>query len=372
MAGTIIEGKYKNGCKFRASERKGTSTKQLHSGYHYGRTRREAQDKLNAWIRAGGFDALAAAARDKSLPEPLQTVGEYVKNWYAVHAKARYAPTTAETNSHRLPYILDDAKLAGTPLGELKKADVRAWLARLDTTENNKAKVLQLLGQALRQAVDDEMIASNPADILDKPKKSRSEIEAFTPDETRKIIDYANGRECAALVRVLLDAGLRQSEAFGLQWKCVDFAVGSIRIERTVVSLEGGRRGELRETTKTDHSRRTIRLAPKTLAALQALKANSKSEFVFVPQNGSAHHPHWFRGIFATYWSAILEGAGVDHKGAHTTRHTCATELLRAGAYLTAVSKRLGHSSPNVTLATYSSVIPSDDAKLVEMTAALF
>jgi integrase len=59
-------------------------------------------------------------------------------------------------------------------------------------------------------------------------------------------------------------------------------------------------------------------------------------------------------------------------KGPHTARHTCASELLRGGAYITAVSKRLGHSTPTQTLNIYSSIIPQDDEKLAAITSALF
>ena len=41
-----------------------------------------------------------------------------------------------------------------------------------------------------------------------------------------------------------------------------------------------------------------------------------------------------------------------------------ASRLLRNGGYLTAVSKRLGHATPTITLNTYSHAIPSDQETL--------
>ncbi|MGO9260215.1 MAG: tyrosine-type recombinase/integrase [Bryobacteraceae bacterium] len=50
-----------------------------------------------------------------------------------------------------------------------------------------------------------------------------------------------------------------------------------------------------------------------------------------------------------------LEGVSLD-----SLRHTNATELLRNGAPLAEVSRRLGHADQNITLAIYSHAIPTD------------
>jgi hypothetical protein len=45
----------------------------------------------------------------------------------------------------------------------------------------------------------------------------------------------------------------------------------------------------------------------------------------------------------------------------HSLRHSHASELLSQGAPITAVSERLGHASPNITLSIYSHALPSDN-----------
>jgi integrase len=48
----------------------------------------------------------------------------------------------------------------------------------------------------------------------------------------------------------------------------------------------------------------------------------------------------------------------------HDLRHTVASLLLSSGHSLRAVSQRLGHSDPALTLRVYTHCLPSDDGKL--------
>jgi integrase len=48
----------------------------------------------------------------------------------------------------------------------------------------------------------------------------------------------------------------------------------------------------------------------------------------------------------------------------HDLRHTVASVLLSQGQSVRAVSQRLGHSNPALTLRIYAHCMPSDDAQL--------
>jgi len=47
----------------------------------------------------------------------------------------------------------------------------------------------------------------------------------------------------------------------------------------------------------------------------------------------------------------------------HGLRHTHASQLIDAGVDIVTISKRLGHSSPNVTLQIYAHLFRKDDSK---------
>ena len=57
-------------------------------------------------------------------------------------------------------------------------------------------------------------------------------------------------------------------------------------------------------------------------------------------------------------WLLIVKAGGLDGLRLHDLRHAHATLMLRAGVHPKVVSERLGHASVNITLDTYSHVLP--------------
>lgn len=49
----------------------------------------------------------------------------------------------------------------------------------------------------------------------------------------------------------------------------------------------------------------------------------------------------------------------------HGCRHTCATNMLKAGEPVHVVSRFLGHSNVQITLDTYAHVLPGQDEQAV-------
>ena len=58
-------------------------------------------------------------------------------------------------------------------------------------------------------------------------------------------------------------------------------------------------------------------------------------------------------GIAKAGLQAVATGTGVKSPAFHSLRHSCARHWLQSGLNVNAVSARLGHSSPTVTLDTY-------------------
>jgi hypothetical protein len=65
---------------------------------------------------------------------------------------------------------------------------------------------------------------------------------------------------------------------------------------------------------------------------------------------------------------AVLKGQNLPRIRPHDLRHSCATILLAAGEHPKVVQEMLGHSSVQLTLDTYSHLVP--DLKLKERAAA--
>ena len=75
---------------------------------------------------------------------------------------------------------------------------------------------------------------------------------------------------------------------------------------------------------------------------------------------------------FSKAWSSEAARLGLADVTFHALRHTHASQLIDAGVDIVTISKRLGHASPNVTLAVYAHLFQrSDDKAAQAINAAL-
>lgn len=89
-----------------------------------------------------------------------------------------------------------------------------------------------ILHKALEQAVKIGYIRSNPADACTLPRVVKKEIKPLDEDATALFIKAIEGHQFETLYLVTLFTGLRQGEVMGLSWDCVDFAKGTLNINK--------------------------------------------------------------------------------------------------------------------------------------------
>src|SRR5207253_2036433 len=120
---------------------------------------------------------------------------------------------------------------------------------------------------------------------------------------------------------------------------------------------------------KTAKSRRSIPLPPSIVRHLrthrrhqgeQRLKVGADyqpNDLVFATKLGA---PLLLRNLLRRHFKPLLVRAGLPGSiRLYDLRHTCATLLLSANEHPKIVSERLGHANVNLTLDTYSHVLPS-------------
>lgn len=89
-----------------------------------------------------------------------------------------------------------------------------------------------VLHHALKQAVRLGYVRMNPTEACTLPRVEKAEIKPLDAPEIKALLEALGDGVYDDLIRFDLFTGLREGEALGLQWACVDFDRGTIRVDK--------------------------------------------------------------------------------------------------------------------------------------------
>jgi integrase len=169
---------------------------------------------------------------------------------------------------------------------------------------------------------------------------------------------------------------LRQGELIALRWSDLDWETGVLSVQRQIQRIRG--QGLVTTEPKSKKSRRSIALGTSTLDTLrrhrQLLRTQARlagdawqpNDLIFPSTIGTPIEP---RNLYR-HFRRLLDRAGLPAIRFHDLRHTSATLLLECGVHPKVVQERLGHSSINLTLDTYSHVAPHMQRRAADLIEA--
>ena len=220
--------------------------------------------------------------------------------------------------------------------------------------------------KALKYAVKNDMIPSNPADKVERPKQDKFYGNFYDRDELNKLFEAVAGTKLELPVLLGAFYGLRRSEIVGLKWSAIDFEQNTITISHTVTScnLDGKCVIVAKDTTKTKSSRRTLPLVPYFHEKLLAVKAQQERnqklcgrsynreflEYICVDDIGDRFKPNYITSQFPK----LLERNSFRKIRFHDLRHSCASLLLASGVPMKHIQEWLGHSDFSTTANIYA------------------
>ena len=227
-------------------------------------------------------------------------------------------------------------------------------------------KILRLVRQALQSAIEQDLIASNPASAVPMPSPGQQDKEkrALEADEIKKLLKITKGTPYEMAVAFALATGARQGEILGTRWKALDLERGTVRVTH---ALKEAKDGTLYlGPPKTKRSRRTIALSPLLVEMLRSHRAEQDAarlklgeayedhDLVFPLEGGG----YWHRSRFYTGYKKLVMRSGIerpeDGVTFHALRHTAASQWTKANVDSLTISRRLGHASAAFTLDNYA------------------
>jgi integrase len=373
MKGTILTHQPKKGRKtfgyslFLGRDETGKQLRQVRRGFA---REKDAHDALHKAIEE--WEHTPAAERI------MPTFAEFFTRWHA--DKQRHtAPKTAERYGELGQYAV---KLFGsTPLDRLDPMSLTASVHQLldhggqATRQHPKGKPLAaktvrhiafLVQDCLEQAVDFELISKNPMRKVKKPKVPRRRPRIVDRTGFDRLLRETEDRRLYPFVLTAASTGMRRGELCALEWTDLNWDTGILEVSK---SLEETKAGGLRvKSTKSGEARR-FAIPAEVVEALREHQRDQERDralygadyanlgLIFARPDGQYYNPDkQGRRVREAMRRAGLAGVTL-----HSLRHSHASELLSQGAPITAVSERLGHASPNITLSIYSHALPADN-----------
>lgn len=339
----------------------------------YGATEREALAKLREVVKA--------KERGQDFTARRRTVAEWLTEWLD-EVKATDGTRPLTLRSYRMLARQHVVPAVGSiKLDKLGPADVRQMMATLTKAGVGVMTIRKahgLLRNALGEAERLELVTRNVARLVRPPSPPPRKVRALEFDEARQLLALAEGQRLAPLVVLALMTGLRRAELLGLRWSDVDLDRGVLRVEQTLLRVDGHL---IFARPKSETSDRAVPVPRTAIAALcqhrdrqaqeRTAAANVWREhgLVFCSTIGTPMEPRnvnrWF--------DELRSRAGLPWLRLHDLRHAFATFLRDTGSDLTLIKETLGHSQISITADLYTHVLlPAQMKASATLDAALF
>ncbi len=254
---------------------------------------------------------------------------------------ARRAPRTVDAYRRDLSAL---ATWLGQPVASVSREQLEQWVAELraaDLASATIARRISAVRSFFRHLVLLGARDDNPAAALELPRRTRRLPRTLSAAEAQRLVDAAVGTTPRALrdhalVELLYGAGLRVSEAVGLEKTGVDLDQRLVRCF--------GKGGKERIVPLGRPAAESIR---RYLARGRPhLDRRHRQELFLNAQGGGLTRA----GAFVIL-RRLAERAGLEPERIHPhlLRHSFATHLLEGGADLRSVQEMLGHADLSTT-----------------------
>lgn len=304
-------------------------------------------------------------------------VFEYMVQWLE-NRKDNLSPTTYDGYEVNIRCHINPI-IGGIKLQDLRPPHIRSLYNKLKKARKLKVRgkirefkplsnksilyVHRVLSKALEDAVDDELIKTNPTKKVKAPSPDKFKAGFLTIEQIRIMLDKFKGDDLYMPVYLAILLGLRRGEVLGLQWGDIDFDNNIIRIRNNYTMVDG--KAMLLNDTKTDSSTRDIVVTDRIMSELKDHRLKQKkmrvmlgdkyhvSDFVCTWPDGAPFNPSHLSRAFKDR----MKKYGLPEIRFHDLRHSNASLMLTTeNIPAKGASDRLGHSTIAITNDLYGHV----------------
>lgn len=292
-----------------------------------------------------------------------RTLREYCEAYLEENPRVgrRWAETCRRNMRLHLFSILD------LPVIEVTPPVVRRWHTTALRGRGGRTSIAQayrFLRAVLSVAVADEAIPRNPCRVPGAGSVRPRERQIATPEQVSQLVEAITKRYRAAVVLAAW-CGLRRGEICALRRADVDLVNGTVQVRKTWAELlESGEKYE--KDPKTDAGKRTVAVPPHVLPILREHAEKwAGPQFFCVGADGRRMNGNAIYQAFVRARQSI--GLEISF---HDLRHTGQSLAAAAGANLSDLKRRLGHSSSAAAL-LYIHSVDGRDSEIAKALSAL-
>lgn len=234
----------------------------------------------------------------------------------------------------------------------------------LDLSHATVNKYCQTLKMCFRYAITKGYISETPMDLVIIPRRQRSEIHPFSPEEIKLLLQLPVPNWIRDGIIIAYRTGMRVGEVYGLEWADINFNEQFISVQRSQCRVGSEAFVKL---PKTKAGIRRIDIDTTLALHLIEMKERLEFETKYVFPNPNDPQKFLIPWNISTYLRQMCRDAGIPERNFHTLRHTHASVLLAHGTHPKIVQERLGHADVRQTLTTYSHMTPTIQKQAVDV-----
>ena len=244
----------------------------------------------------------------------------------------------------------------GKHLSHITTDDLRKYLSdyqdKHGCSKSNIDNIRRILSSFFAWLEEENYIIKSPVRRIHKIKTAKVVKETYTDETLEQIRDNCTTIRDLAMIDILASTGMRVGELLALNVEDFNFVTNKITINKTKIK----RTNDI-NTPKTPTSIREIEMPNAIMQMVQAY-INSLSEVkrpLFQITNSS----------LSRMLQVYTKLAGIKLIRIHDLRHSHASLLIYGGIPIPAISKRLGHKSPKITLEIYSHMYKESSDQII-------